>query len=139
VCCAGITETGDFIRLYPIRYRRLKQEAKFQRYDLIEVKGERPVDDQRPESFHVDEDSIRILRPASETDHRTRAQIWLPAVSETLDALKQANDERRVSLGIVKPDSDSVRFLWKPATRASQQDREISAALCHQPTLSKTH
>lgn len=56
VCCAGITETGEFVRLYPIRYRRLKPEARFERYDLVQVEGEKPRDDHRPESFHVDED-----------------------------------------------------------------------------------
>ena len=135
VCCAGVTDAGKLIRLYPIRYRRLGKEAKFERYDYIEVQGERPIDDYRPESFHVDEDSIRVLRSAAQTDPRTRASIWLNAVSPSLEALKLANEQNRTSLGIVKPDPESVRFSWKEASGSEEQDREIAAALQYQTSL----
>lgn len=72
VCCAGVTDAGELVRLYPIRYRRLRGEARFERYDFIEVRGERPIDDHRPESFHVDEDSIRIFKVQ---DRRTRERV----------------------------------------------------------------
>ena len=29
VCCAGITPAGQVVRLYPVRYRRLKPEQRF--------------------------------------------------------------------------------------------------------------
>jgi hypothetical protein len=37
VCCAGVTDDAQLIRLYPITYRRLAQENQFNRYDLIEA------------------------------------------------------------------------------------------------------
>ncbi len=37
VCCAGVTEDGRFLRLYPIPYRRLKKEQQFQRFDWVEM------------------------------------------------------------------------------------------------------
>lgn len=137
VCCAGITEKGEFVRLYPVRFRQLKPEQRFERYDLVEVQGERPKDDHRPESFHVDEGSIKIIRRGKDTDAATKPAVWLPHVSPTLDALKNANDdpERRTSLGIVKPDPESIRFSWKPASAAEADDRDISAALQYQANL----
>jgi hypothetical protein len=64
VCCAGITMDGRLLRLYPIRYRHLKKEQQFNRFDLLEVNIRKSTTekDKRPESYRVDEDSIVILR-----------------------------------------------------------------------------
>jgi hypothetical protein len=105
VCCAGLTEEGEFVRLYPIRYRRLKADARFDRFDLVEVEGERPRDDHRPESFHVDEDSIKIVSRGAKLKPEAKVKLWLPLVSQSLPVLRQANDKEHVSLGIVRPES----------------------------------
>ncbi len=135
VCVAGVTETGEFVRLYPIRFRQLPATAKFKRYDLVEVQGERPRDDHRPESFHVDEGSIKVVRRASETSSATRANVWLPYVTPSLEDLRAANERDRVSLGIVKPDDGSVKFSWRLAATQGEGDRAISKALAHQTSL----
>lgn len=136
VCCAGITEAGEFVRLFPIRYRRLKPEQRFERYDLIEVRGDRPRQDSRPESFHVDESSIKILRSGTGTRADTKHKIWLPYVSRSLDALHDANERGKgVSLGIVKPDPDSIKFGWEPHAKLGAGEREISKALHLQTSL----
>ncbi|SRR5258706_10639289 len=135
VCCAGITEHGEFVRLYPVRYRRLKPEQCFDRYDLIEVQGERPRDDHRPESFHVNEESIRILQRGKGADPSSKSQVWLPYVSASLDALKGSNDRDGVSLGVVKPEPESVRFTWQEASQADYADQQIAQALLQQTSL----
>lgn len=135
VCCAGITESGEFVRLYPIRFRRLSARAKFDRFDLIEVQGERPRDDHRPESFHVDEDSIRIISRSEELSAESKARLWLPHVAQSLGALRQANTDDRVSLGIVKPDPGTVRFSWVPHSRLDRSDADISRSLVKQTSL----
>ena len=33
VCCAGITESGEFKRLFPIWYRNLGKDSAFNRWD----------------------------------------------------------------------------------------------------------
>jgi hypothetical protein len=35
VCCAGVTDDAQLIRLYPITYRLLAQANQFKRYDLM--------------------------------------------------------------------------------------------------------
>lgn len=37
VCTAGVTETGDFVRLYPINFRDLPYDKQFTKYQWIEV------------------------------------------------------------------------------------------------------
>jgi hypothetical protein len=38
VCCAGVTEdTGELLRLFPIRYRRLNKADQFDRFDQVEM------------------------------------------------------------------------------------------------------
>jgi len=138
VCCAGITEDGEFIRLYPVRYRRLKAAARFERYDLIEVEGERPRDDHRPESFHVNEDSIRILRRAAEFSPEAKARLWIPHVSADLESLRTANREHRVSLGVVRPDPGTLRFSWTAPEKLGAENQAISTALAHQSSLIET-
>ena len=51
VCCAGITQSGQLIRLFPIVYRMLPQEQRFDRFDLIEAIITQASSDTRPESF----------------------------------------------------------------------------------------
>ena len=37
VCCAGISEDLEWIRLYPVPYRDLPGLGKFRKYDIVEV------------------------------------------------------------------------------------------------------
>ena len=37
VCTAGITESGDWIRIYPIPFRFLKSNKKFSKYQWVEI------------------------------------------------------------------------------------------------------
>jgi hypothetical protein len=40
VCTAGVTEAGDFIRLYPVNFRELEYAKKYQKYQWMEVLAE---------------------------------------------------------------------------------------------------
>ena len=61
VCCAGVTDDGKWIRLYPISFRRLEEAQQFGRWNKIKFKWRKPKDDQRQESCRVDADSIEII------------------------------------------------------------------------------
>src|SRR5690242_17431107 len=50
VCCAGVTLAGEWVRLYPVTFRRLDDAKKFKRWDHIRFKWRAPKDDRRPES-----------------------------------------------------------------------------------------
>lgn len=115
VCCAGIDEDSrELLRLFPIRYRRLSPENRFDRFDRVEMSTERYTRDPRPESYHVDEDSIRVTAKGDKLSLRSKVQLWAPFVADSLSALKDENKSMNRSLGIVRPDPGSVRFKVKP-------------------------
>lgn len=68
-CTGGITDQGEWIRLFPIPYRFLTSDKRFSKYSWVEVRVARSSDP-RPESFEVDLDSIKILSPPIPPDHR---------------------------------------------------------------------
>jgi len=37
VCTAGVREDGSFVRLYPINFRELENDQRYQKYQWIEV------------------------------------------------------------------------------------------------------
>lgn len=128
VCCAGITPEGAFVRLYPIRYRHLRPEQQFDRWDIIEYQATRPTDDWRPESRHVDEESIAIVQRAVQLTDEARVRTWLPHISESLVALREENVATHKSLGVIRPDEGTVRFHHRRLNLATAEDRDLQAA-----------
>jgi len=61
VCCAGVTDQGEWLRLYPVTFRTLDQASQFRRWDRIKFRWTKPKDDPRPESRHIDHQSIEII------------------------------------------------------------------------------
>ena len=69
VCTAGILkDTKSLIRLYPIRFRYLKDEQQFLKYQWITVDLEKSPSDVRPESHRVTPDSLK----ATDVNHRDK-------------------------------------------------------------------
>jgi len=61
VCTAGITEEGEWRRLYPIRFRYLEHEKQYKVFDRIEVDVEPVSKDGRPESRTPRADTLRKI------------------------------------------------------------------------------
>ncbi|TAL01115.1 MAG: hypothetical protein EPO08_11410 [Rhodospirillaceae bacterium] len=61
VCCAGVSDDGKWLRLYPVTFRTLDEAKQFKRWDRIRFRWEKPNDDPRPESTRVDHQSIEII------------------------------------------------------------------------------
>lgn len=134
VCCAGITDAGSLIRLFPITYRRLAREHQFDRFDLIEATLTKATSDPRPESFRVDHDSIRVIEPGGKLSDRGKVQLWQPHIALSLDALQQENKSTGRSLGIIQPDPGSLEFFHRAAKADEQQDaRGVQASLFDEP------
>lgn len=134
VCCAGINAQGELLRLYPIRYRHLPPEKQFDRWDTLEFEATRPVDDPRPESRHVNEDTIAVVHRAKRASSDRHSAHWLPHVAPSLVALREANVATGCTLGIVKPDPGSIRFRKRKLSRESVEDAEFRR-LFHQVSL----
>ena len=89
VCCADATEDGQqMLRLFPIRFRRLPQEQQFDRFDLVELLATR-ASDPRPESYRVDENSIKLIEKGNTLTDEAKVRLWQPFIAPSL---KEATD-----------------------------------------------
>jgi len=104
VCTAGVTESGEFIRLYPINFRELSFEKQYKKYQWIEVTVERHSSrDVRKESFRPTDDSIKVLGkiiPPNPGNWAERARYVLPNKSRSMEDLYAQQELDRTSLGI---------------------------------------
>jgi len=107
VCTGGVTEEGDFIRLYPINFRDLPYTQQFRKYQWIEVCAEKHQGrDARKESYRPDCDSIKILGepiPSNPGNWYERAKYILKKKSRSMEDLYDQQKADRTSLGIFKP------------------------------------
>jgi hypothetical protein len=103
VCVAGVTEGGQWIRLYPIPYRALAYDQRFPNYTWIEA-AVRKSRDHRPESHYVDLDTIRPLsKVGTEHNWQERRRLLLPLTSTSIEYLIDQNRLHRTSLGLIRP------------------------------------
>lgn len=104
VCTAGVTDNGEWIRLYPVQFRYLREDQKFEKYTWIEIETKRNRGDKRPESFKANVDTLKIIRKLDpKRDLEERKQHILPLCSPSLDYIQNRYDENNFSLGIFKP------------------------------------
>lgn len=115
VCCAGVTTEGKWLRLFPVRFRHLK-EASFSRWDWVRFQYERPKADRRHESCHVYEETIK---KDGQLLGRERSALLEPLlVSSAQDAHEQGH-----SLALVRP--RNTRFIYRAKKPADiEADRE---------------
>jgi hypothetical protein len=108
VCCAGITRQGEWRRLYPIRFRHLKDNA-FARWQWIRCRTARRSTDKRVESRRVSEDSIKPLGSIKASE---RPGFIQPLIRESVSAAVADG----LSLTLIRPLES--QFSWtrrKPA------------------------
>ncbi|MCP4375550.1 MAG: hypothetical protein GY794_05170 [bacterium] len=107
VCTAGVTENGEWIRLYPVDYRYRPEPQKFHKWQWIEVAlGSRGHgNDQRLESREPDLSTLRLLGDPISTkdDWLERRQIIDQMPHHTVGQLEALHSKDRTSLGIVRP------------------------------------
>lgn len=112
ICCtAGVTDEGEWIRIYPIRWETLQ---RIHRYSWIEAEVE-PAGEKlgRKESHKIRERTIRIVDDslARKADWEGRNAVLLPLLSRSIEELQGRFAEDRVSLGLVRP--RVVRSFYK--------------------------
>ena len=107
VCTAGITESREWVRLYPIDYRHRPEHQQFRKWQWIEValapRGH--GSDQRSESREPELSTIRLLgeRLSSKDGWRARRAIIDPMPHHTVRQLEGLYTSKKTSLGIVRP------------------------------------
>lgn len=128
VCTAGISDNGEWIRLYPVDYRYLPRDKQYRKWQWIEV-GLAPRGhgaDQRAESREPELTSIRLLgEPIPPKDNwRQRRNIIDRMPHHTVKQLEGLYSSSRTSLGIVRPSRvldlkiTAVEREWAPKYQA---------------------
>ena len=105
-CVAGMTESGQLIRLFPVPFRMVSDEQQFKKWQWISARVVHAHDDHRPESHRVFVDTIDCSEPPLPTAHAwaaRRAEIDKLRVFDDFDALEQARISGGVTLGVVRP------------------------------------
>jgi hypothetical protein len=135
VCTAGVTETGDFIRLYPINFRDLPFSQQYKKYQWIEVVAEQHRGrDVRKESYRPDCDTIQILGEPIKSNPGNWAERARYALAKKARSMEELNDRReadRTSLGIFKPKTVHDLVIsaddpdWKAGFKAALQQARL--------------
>jgi len=104
-CTAAVTQDGKWIRLFPVPYRFLPMSRRFQKYQWIEAALKRATKDQRPESYNLNIETIKLceLVPASR-NWAARKAILKPLLRPSLCAIKRELEvQTHPTLGLFKP------------------------------------
>jgi hypothetical protein len=140
VCTAGITEDGEWIRLYPIPYSSFLGLEKIQRYDWIEVEYEKAKGEKlgRKESYRVRDGSVRIVdrslsqgKIKGKTPWAERNDIILPKCAPSLEYLEKQYKKDKTSLGLIKP-AEVLRFYVREPLQQPPNSKEYQCSLDNQ-------
>jgi hypothetical protein len=106
-CTAGITDDGNWIRLYPIDIRHFFGKYKISKFDIIEVECKADSDRLcRKESHKIRPDSIRIIDKTltkPRVDWEKRSNLILPMLDNSIEILQDKYKSDKISLGLIKP------------------------------------
>jgi len=104
VCVAGITEQGEWRRLYPIPFRDLSASDKFSKYSWVNFDVARPTNDTRPESRRANIETVRKVGWVNRDDQwRERRRFVEPLTVSTVCELERGQSCDGTSLGVVMP------------------------------------
>jgi hypothetical protein len=103
-CTAGITDDGQWIRLYPVPYRRMAAKKRFAKYQWIDLNVTK-ASDPRPESYTPDIDSIEVAgRVPTRNNWEERKRIVLPHSAHCLCCLERTRQaDGSPTLGLFRP------------------------------------
>lgn len=134
VCTAGVLENGEFVRLYPIRFRDLPFSQQYKKYQWIEVEAAKHTGrDARRESYRPREDTIRVIgkpiSPGHDWSERIRHVLAKPPTS--MEDLWERQQADRTSLGIVRPREITDLMIkpddsdWKPEFKDALRQQRL--------------
>ena len=104
VCTAGISDTGEWVRMYPVLFRQLSDEKKFKIFSWIEADMVKADRDLRPESYRVNPDSIKFIRNVDSRDGLAeRKKLLLPLLKPSMECVVSERAQKGTSLAIVRP------------------------------------
>ena len=119
-CIAGIEDTGQLIRLYPVPFRLIEEDAKFKKWQWITAQVEKTSKDHRTESHRIGVDTITCDEGTVSTRNEwALRRIWLDKlpVFERFSDLENARLQEGTTLGLIRP----VRVLGLDITATAPE------------------
>ena len=129
VCNAGFLESGEWIRIYPVKFRSLPYDQQYKKYNWIELNLVKRKDDARQESYQprmgIDEE-IKLIGSISTGKNRNWEERKVYALKEVFTSMEDLIELAKTpqiwkSIATVKP-KEIVEFEikedereWKPA------------------------
>jgi len=136
-CTAAISESGEWLRLHPIRYRYLSKEQRFQKYQWIELKVTK-TNDGRPESYSPKNETIKIVSHSLGTSNgwQARKEFLFPLRAHCMCCLaKKRNEKGYPTLGLFRPKTIEKLAIkpskppnWTPAQLAILRQENLFEA-----------
>lgn len=124
VCSAGVTEDGEWIRLYPLNFRKLPVSKWFKKYQWIEVEVEKH-NDPRPESFRPKIDTLRLGgKLDTKNNWAKRKEILLPVAVSSMEEVYRNFQDEYTSLAVFKP-KEVTDLIMVPAKERSASAERI--------------
>ncbi len=126
VCTAGITKINgknEFIRIYPVPFRKLDSESQYKKYEYMEFDLEIAYKDYRRDSYVLREyNGKKLGLIGTKNKWEERKRIVLPLEAESMCALESFHKTDRKTtptLGLVKPHDITFEILesareWTP-------------------------
>ena len=106
VCVAGVTREGQWLRLFPVSFRKLDDAKQFKRWDIVRFKWRAPTEDKRPESRHVLQHTIEKIDHVPSKD---REKLLAPIELKGLTAVRQQGG----SLALIRPQIEKFKIERK--------------------------
>lgn len=121
VCTAGFLEDGSWIRIYPIPFRKLNVDSKYQKWQWIEIDLTKNTKDFRKESFRptsIDNEINVLDKVGTEKNWAKRKGIVLKNVYYNMEELiaEAKNPAIGTSLAVFKP-KEVLDFVWEECDR----------------------
>jgi len=107
VCTGGVEPDGRFVRLYPIPFRFLEQQERYERWDIIRVRAYKDTKDKRPESWHFIP-GTPIEKLAHLTTDRQKWDWMRKAVFQGAEDMER----QELTNGLVE--IEPIELYWKP-------------------------
>lgn len=105
-CVAGITESGEMRRLFPVPFRLIEDGKQFKKWQWIKARVEKSSKDQRPESRRLYTDTIQCEgEPLSTQNNWRDRREWISKIPtfDSFDAAEAARQRVGVTLALVRP------------------------------------
>jgi hypothetical protein len=127
-CVAAMREDGRLVRLYPVPFRLLQEEARFKKWQWIEADIAKATDDHRPESFRIRADTLTCIgEPIPTRNDWAERRHWLGKIPtfSSFEALDSARVQSGATLGLLS--GQQIESLdIKPARRTDWSEDELA-------------